>query len=73
MKSIVAVFFFLIAVAYCTAMLYEWQCRAPRPFASCDGSVRLRHVYYFSNRTNQCESAFTCAKGMNTFEDKIFC
>uniref|UniRef100_A0A0K8RBG3 Putative salivary kunitz domain protein n=1 Tax=Ixodes ricinus TaxID=34613 RepID=A0A0K8RBG3_IXORI len=73
MKSIVAALCFLIAVAYCTAMLYEEQCRAPRPFASCDRSAPLRHVYYFSNSTNRCESDYTCAKGVNNFEDLICC
>uniref|UniRef100_A0A0K8R5U9 Putative salivary kunitz domain protein n=1 Tax=Ixodes ricinus TaxID=34613 RepID=A0A0K8R5U9_IXORI len=44
MKSIVAVLCFLAVVVYCTAMLLEEQCRAPHPFASCDGSVPLRNI-----------------------------
>uniref|UniRef100_A0A0K8RDM2 Putative salivary kunitz domain protein n=1 Tax=Ixodes ricinus TaxID=34613 RepID=A0A0K8RDM2_IXORI len=73
MKSIVAALCFLIAVAYCTAMLLEQQCRAPRAFASCDGSISPRYVYYFSNFTNKCESDYSCGRGINYFEDKVCC
>uniref|UniRef100_A0A6B0U4C3 Putative tick kunitz 56 n=1 Tax=Ixodes ricinus TaxID=34613 RepID=A0A6B0U4C3_IXORI len=66
----------------CIALQAALQCSTPQQqgskglqqlTSSCTTGVPLRKIYYFNNGTNRCERDYTCAKGVNHFEDLVCC
>ncbi|EEC09123.1 secreted protein, putative, partial [Ixodes scapularis] len=51
----------------------ENVCRAPHPEPVCAPDAPIKSIFYFDDRTDQCEKYTGCGGGLNDFESIRSC
>ncbi|XP_040065809.1 PI-actitoxin-Axm2b-like [Ixodes scapularis] len=73
MKATFAAVCFLATVVCTIAVLPEKICRAPHPEPVCAPDAPIKSIFYFNDRTHQCEKYTGCGGGLNDFESLRSC